>query len=238
MKHIIIFLVLVCIVFACDTSFTDNQHEYKEEEYETISLDAQSKLVIQGLNGNIIINGSSSEDDINLDIEKIVRSRISVSDARSHMPDITVSVEEKTHEIDVSVDHPSNTDINYTVNFEITIPLLVDLDIDLGNGNISIESTAKNISIDLGNGNTNAVVVLPDTCSLDIDTGNGNINLYIPESTNASINASVGNGSVISSGLTIQNQQYSSKNLTGIIGNGAGTIIIRAGNGNIQIEGS
>ncbi len=237
MKHIAIILITVSFFYACKKDNSENNHEYEEVVHDTVSLDTQSELILRGLNGNVIINGIATEDDILFIITKIVRSNVSVSDAESHISDISVLIEEEEN-IYVSVDHPLGTDVNYMVNFTITLPQIFDFDIKLGNGNISMESTSRNITIDQGNGNSSADVVLLDPCSVNILTGNGNINLYIPQSTNASLNVSVGNGSISSTGLTIQDQQYSGTMLTGDIGSGVGAIILSTGNGNIKVAGT
>ena len=236
MKHIACIFLAVFFFYACHKD-NDANHEYEKEEYDTISLGAQTQLVLRGLNGNIIINGVPGEDNMVLHITKIVRSDISVDDAEIHMSDISVIIEEE-EDIYISVDHPQGTGIDYAVNFTITLPYIFDFDIELGNGNISMESTSRNITIDVGNGNTSADVVLLDVCSVNIVTGNGNINLYIPRSTNASLSASVGNGTISSTGLTIQDQQYSGTTLTGEIGSGVGEIILNTGNGNIKVSGT
>ena len=236
MKHIFILFIIVCLLCACDKTLSDRDHEYEEKESETVSLTDQTALFLQSRNGNITITGTDETSDMSFDITKIVKSRVSVSDAESHMSDISISIEEKTNEIEVYVDHPTNTDIDYIVNFSITLPLIFDYEIVLGNGNITLESTSRFVTVNLGNGNTSANLILLDTCAVDILTGNGNIDLAIPSGTNAYLNASVGNGTVTTSGLNIQNQVSSGKQITGDIGNGAGIIVLVVGNGNIRLE--
>ncbi len=238
MRHIVIFLFLACIVYACDKDVSDDSYEYEDKEYNTVNIGTQDLLVLHVYNGNVAITGYESASDLILDITKIVKSNESVSDAEAHMSDISVSVEEYTHEIYVFVDHPLGSEFNYTVNFTITLPLIFDFDILVGNGNVTIESTSENISVDVNNGNTSADVILLDPCSVDFVTGNGNISLYMPQSTNAYLNASVGNGYVSSIELTIQNQVCSNNQLYGDIGSGTGNIRLSSGNGNILIVGA
>jgi len=85
-----------------------------------------------------------------------------------------------------------------------------DYEIALGNGNITLGSTSRIVTVDLGNGYTSADLILLDTCTVEFMTGNGNIDLSIPPSTNAYLDVSVGNG--------------------------AGTIVLVAGNGNIELK--
>lgn len=236
MKNIFGLFLILCILCACDKTDSDRDHEFEEKVSETVEVSGQTTLFIQGRNGNITITGTNETSDISLDITKIVKSRISVSDAESHMSDIFISIEEETDDIEVFVDHPLNNDIDYTVNFSITLPLIFDFEIVLGNGNIALESTSRFVTVNLGNGNTSADLILLDTCMVEVLTGNGNIELSIPSTTNAYLDASVGNGTVTNTGLNIQNQVSSGKQITGDIGNGAGTIVLVAGNGNIRIE--
>ncbi|UCH13776.1 MAG: hypothetical protein JSV22_11790 [Bacteroidales bacterium] len=236
MKTILSLFVIVCIFCACDKTNSDRDQEYEEKESETISISGQKMLVIQSRNGDITITGTDAKDDMSFDITKIVKSRVSVSHAESHMSDISVSIEENTDEIEVIADHPTDNDLDYIVNFSITLPLIFDYEITLGNGNIDMEAKSRFVTIYLGNGNTAADLILLDTCEVDFYTGNGNIDFTIPSETNAHLDASVGNGTVTNSGLSIQNQVSSDKRITGDIGNGAGMIVLVTGNGNIRIE--
>jgi hypothetical protein len=183
-----------------------------------------------------MIKESIAANDMQFKITKMVKSNVSVADAQSHISDISVVIEEKIDEIKVSVDHPLNNDLNYTVNFKITLPPDFDYNIDNGNGNISINATSRIAVIDLGNGNIEADMVLPDTCSVNFKIGNGSMNVSIPDNTNASLDVSAGNGGVNVSGLTIQNQQYSVKKLSGTLGTGAGSIELTVGNGSIELK--
>ena len=152
---------------------------------------------------------------------KKVKSKISESDAQSHLSDIDISIVDNPDYFNIEVDNPNSDDRNYEITLNIVIPKDFNHLLTLGNGNITINSTTKKLMGYLGNGNFIADVTLNDTCLAEISVGNGNLNLTIPESTNALLTATVGNGNISNNGLNFQNQQLNNNHFSGTLGNGS-----------------
>ena len=236
MKRIFSVLFIICLIYTCDNTLSNSQHEYEEDDSSTIVIINQTKLLVNNTNGSITITGVDTTNNLYLDITRKVRSRESVNDAEAHISDISISTVTRPSEIEVTVDHPQGNDLEYEIDLNLILPFVFNHDLNLGNGSIALLSSSKMATIDLGNGSIAADIAVLDTCVVNISVGNGNIDLSIPSATNAILDASVGNGNVSSSGLTIQNQQISGTHLRGTLGTGLGAIALSVGNGNIVLR--
>ncbi len=239
MKKFVIPLLLVSLlIFACDENdVSQSLYTYEEKAGDTIYLANQIKLIIHNKNGIIEITGTDTTNNMYIDMTKKVRSHISQSDASDHMSDIAILTEEKTNEIEITVGHPDDNQLDYFVNFNIILPMIFDFDIENGNGSVSLFSTSRSVIIGLGNGNADVDANLKHPCFMNINIGNGNAAIFIPDTTNADVYASVGNGTASQTGLPFSNFQSSAKQFSGILGNGVGFIGISIGNGNIMLAG-
>jgi hypothetical protein len=159
-----------------------------------------------------------------------------VKDAQDHLSQISINTTKTNTGVKIKVDHPKSDGRNYEIKFGILMPDKFNYNLNLGNGNVTIKSSTRNLVINIGNGNADANVVLMDTCNVSMSIGNGSINLNIPGETNAAVNAVVGNGSISNNGLNLQNQNSNNKKLIGTLGNGSGSIALNIGNGSIAMS--
>ena len=235
----LLFLILLLFVtIGCDEDSVSSSDQFEADASETrvITLSAQTNLIVENINGIINIVASDTASNVYCDIIKKVKSRISQNDAQLHLSDITIAYSTNNADVKIFVDNPSNNDRDYETRLDVLLPGNFNHDLSLGNGNISVNSTIKRMVISLGNGNVTAEVILTDTCSTFISIGNGNLNFTIPDNTNATLLASVGNGLISNNGLNFQNQQITSRQFSGTLGNGAGNIVLSVGNGNITMN--
>jgi hypothetical protein len=232
-------LLLLPIVFltGCeDNSLSSGLYESQVSESQLITMAAQSNLIVRNTNGIIYITASDTANNIYCDIVKRVESLFSPNDAQSHLSQIVVSVEKNSDDINIQVDHPQENDRNYETALKIVLPDKFNYSLNLGNGEIAISATTRNLSANLGNGNIYADVTLIDTCNVSLLLGNGYIDLLIPETTNTKMTASIGNGNYSINGLNFQNLQMSNKQFSGVLGNGCGTTVLSIGNGNLDVS--
>jgi hypothetical protein len=237
MKKYFLLIFSAFIIFSCDEdSVSSNTYESKANESHTLNLTAQIELIVQNTNGNITVTGSDTTDNLYCFITKKVRSKISESDAQSHLSEIDITIQDNADNVKIEVDNPNDDDRDYVITLDIILPNNFNNILTLGNGNISVESITKKIIANLGNGNFSSDVTLQDTCLVEVAVGNGNLALTIPGNTNALLTASVGNGNIINNGLNFQNQQISNNRFSGTLGNGVGRILLSLGNGNITMN--
>ena len=237
MRKLFLLVLLVSLCYSCDeNSVSTFRYEAEATESNSINLTTQTSLIIYDTNGNIAITSSDTASHLYYSILKKVESNQSESDAQSHLSDINITIEENTGNIKFDVDHPTSQDRNYRIDFDIILPDHIYNEIGLGNGNITLESITRLALINLGNGNAIADLTPEDTCAVSIAVGNGNIDFTVPDSTNASLTASAGNGTITNNGLNFTNQQSSNNQFSGTLGNGAGSIVLNIGNGNIGMN--
>ena len=239
MKNIILLIIPTLLFISCDTDSVSNyEYEYSKQESLSLNLTIQTKLIIENTNGSITITASDTTTTLQAEIRKKVKSKISESDAESHISEIKISTQQSPDDVRMSVTHPNNDDRNYEINLDIILPNNFNYYLTLGNGSIDVNAETKNINLSLGNGTVEADLVLTDNCDARITVGNGTIEFTIPNNTNSMLVASVGNGSIINNGLSFQNQQATNKTFTGKLGNGNGNIVLISGNGTITMSGN
>ena len=234
MKKYFLIILSALLIYSCDedsvSSFT---YDAEVDETYTYNVTTQTELVVLNTNGNVNITGSDTTTNLYCFVTNKVESKLSESDAQSHLSDIDISIEGNANNFNIEVDNPNNDDRNYVITLNIILPNNFNQILTLGNGNITVNSTTKKLMGYLGNGNFIADVTLSDTCLAEISVGNGNLDLTIPGGTNALLTASVGNGNISNNGLNFQNQQISNNRFSGTLGNGVGRILLSLGNGNI-----
>ena len=182
------------------------------------------------------IVGSDAADDLQCTISKKVTSQVSEDDAQSHMSDIVIAVDDNANSVGFTVDHPTSDSRSYEINFYIVLPNNFSYDLTAVNGDITLQSQATSVEIDLLNGNSNSDLTLGDGCAVSIIVGNGDIGLTVPDNTNADLTASVVNGSISNTGLTFTNEQITSTQFTGTLGDGDGNIALSVGNGDVVMN--
>lgn len=244
-----------CVIAVDDDDFDfDNDVVARETFSYTVDLDNQSRLRLEGINGNVEIVGDRGAFTITVEGEKKVGSN-TIRDAERRLDDLDVDIDERSSEIVVRTRQPTRTEgRNYVVDYTITLPTDLAAYIDLVNGNITIETLENDVSInntngnarlrdivgsvtvDQTNGNIDCEAVLPFDGTIDLSTTNGNIDLAIPHSTSADFSARVTNGSINASDLDLSDITQTNRSLSGTLGSGDGTIELRTTNGNIRVE--
>ncbi|UCF63409.1 MAG: DUF4097 family beta strand repeat protein [bacterium] len=107
----------------------------------------------------------------------------------------------------------------------------------LTNGNISINDVTGSVQGQLTNGNIVTKMMLTESGFCALQTVNGLVQLTIPTTTSATFSASTSNGSATISNLVLSNSHITQKSISGTLGNGNGTITLRATNGNVGATG-
>ncbi len=232
MKRYSILVILILFTSSCGG---DSTLSYEDVDSHTLTLTTQTELIIEDTNGSVTITGSDTTDILSCTISKKVTSNVSEDDARSHISDIEVTVNNDANTVKYEVAHPSSDNISYEVNFDIVLPNNFNHTITLDNGDITLQSATTTVNVDLLNGTCTADLFLSETCDVLISIGNGEIALTLPDSTNANLAASVVNGAISNTGLTFTDQQTSSTLFTGTLGTGNGNIALSVVNGHVEM---
>ena len=127
----------------------------------TVDLASQQTLKVEGINGVVNVESVSGTNVVTISGEKVVGSE-SYSDAKENLKNVRVEIDELYNELVVKTVQPKHTDgRNYNVNYTITIPSHLNIDVKNVNGKISGE------------------VFVPINGTVDLHLSNGSIELNI-----------------------------------------------------------
>jgi DUF4097 and DUF4098 domain-containing protein YvlB len=204
--------------------------------YEIDVMD-HSGLSLEAINGTIVVSEDSEANSVKIRGVRQVQSE-SIRDANAHLEELMVDIRDLKNEILVRTIQPNQSEgRNYIINYTITLPRNMDININGVNGHIILDEIQGNVFVNLINGNIDGEVSLPPGGTINMNLINGNMVLNIPENTSAQIGAKTINGSVSAANLEIQNRIETSNSLTGTCGDGDGEIFLNTINGNIMVIG-
>jgi hypothetical protein len=227
----------------------------------TLNLRPGSEVEVENVNGRITI---SSWDQPRVRIQAVKSVRTS-DDAAAALRELRIEVKQTGRGISVDTIYPKQGDsglfealfggnVNASVQYEITVPRNVDLNIGNVNGAIEVENVTGRLELDTTNGKievtrcggsldastTNGgieaeLLQVSAGQSMRFETTNGRISLTIPQSLGAEINAGTTNGS-IRSDLPLVTSRFSRTSLRGTLNGGGPEIRLRTTNGGIDIK--
>ena len=235
---------------------SDRNLDFEASEPFSVVLDASdaASLRLDGISGQITIAGDAVSTDVELDALLTVRSS-SRLDAQDFLSRVTVEVADVGDEIRIRTDQPNNTGgREVIVDYEITLPDYLSLQIANVNGEVTISSVDAAVTVDNVNGLVDVSDVVGDADAtvvngdLDVDLTllpgghadlgvvNGNMTLRVPASVSAMLEADAVNGIVTVTGLTISDATTTSRSVHGRLGGGDGLIQLDVTNGTITVR--
>lgn len=198
---------------------------------------SSTDLTVLGVNGIIEVSGSAAANTILISGVMKVGSASS-AEARLHITDVDVEVSEAGGEVTVeTVQPPQAMGLNYSVEYAITLPDTMAVDISQANGEISIRGTDSDLTASQANGTVDVDSVMPPGGFIDLSTANGDIILTLPTDTSSTIMCVSGTGRVRAFDLTIFNPVQGTHSLSRTLGAGDGDISITSANGDITVRG-
>ncbi len=263
----ILILLTACSGGGIDTSFSVNNEgvgflfdEPSNFAYETFTMELaivdHKRIWLEAVQGNIEIEGQVDANSIVVIAEKRVGSD-SLEDAEAHMNELEILITDKIDKFLIQTLQPENPqDRKYVVDYYITIPSNLEIDvfltngdvdvldiqnsvmIDAVNGDIFLSNIFGNAVVDLTNGNINSSMDLPLNGEIRLSTDNGYLDLSIPTSTSAEFSATVdGMGEMRVTNLDIRYSLNTQKSIVGTLGGGEGSITLSTVNGNVEVIG-
>jgi hypothetical protein len=234
----------------------DNTDFVAEESFRyAFEVVDHTRLRLEGINGEVAIGGLADTDSIVVSGTRRVGSE-SMEDAREHLDDLQVIVEDLGTEVYARTEQPPQTHgRNYIVDYTVYLPRSLGVVADNINGPVAVRSIQNNVTVAnvngsilldsifgsataaLVNGSIEADVAIPLGGTIAFSVTNGGIGLEIPQSTSAEFSAQVTVGSITVSNLDLYDVESTSTSLTGTLGSGEGTIALTTVNGNIDVTG-
>ena len=137
---------------------------------DTVDLDARSS------NGSVSVRGIVGATTV--EVTATLRSRGStLAEASVRVAQIDVTMTQSGDRILLeydATDHPLGVRTYSGVDFEVTVPVAVDVDVDTSNGSIRIDDVAGILGLDTSNGRITVADAIGD---LDAETSNGTIEI-------------------------------------------------------------
>lgn len=164
--------------------------EASEDFSVAFAVTTQNVFTVRGINGNIEIIGSAAATEVTIAGTKTVRSE-SVQDAQNYLSNLEVNVTSTATAVGAqTVQPPNNGGRTLIVDYRITVPSSLRVDVLNTNGNVDVASIDANVAVISTNGN----VELDDiTGNASVTLTNGNIELdnLIGSATALSTNGNV-----------------------------------------------
>jgi DUF4097 and DUF4098 domain-containing protein YvlB len=137
-------------------------------------------LVLDNTNGTITVTGVDGLTSVEVSAVKIVKAG-SMDDAKSHLSDIKINVEESDAALKIHTDQPNGgVGRSYTVNYQIKVPSAWMVSVENVNGSVSLAGVKNNVATQITNGDFSASALAGN---VDIELTNGGISgdMKIPE---------------------------------------------------------
>jgi hypothetical protein len=234
----------------------DNRDFVAEESfYFRVDVVDQTRFRLVGISGSISVTGVAGSDSVIIAGKRRVESE-SVEDAEEHLELLEVDVQDLASEVVVMTIQPAQTyGRGYEIDYEICVPEDIEVRVVNVNGGVTIDSIKSDItvgnvngdviqngisgsvSVDLVNGSIESEVSLPIDGTIDLEVVNGSIDLEIPQNTSADFSATITNGRIDIVNLTLKDMQTTAVSVTGMLGDGRGTISLSVLNGYMKVEG-
>ena len=155
-----------------------NAAEKREEIVEyTLDFAPGKKLSVHARNGGITLKTWTSDQVF---VRAVKKAKASDAEGAEEMLETTtIEIKERDSGIEIRTQRPDNKwnlfkDWNISVNYTITVPQNVRLDLEAVNGSISIPPTTGNVKSETVNG---SIKINGTRGAIDVETVNGKINL-------------------------------------------------------------
>ena len=221
----------------------------------TLKAGTIKAIRLEAINGTVWFNGRSRTDSIRIEGEKRVGSE-STQDAIDYLSRLQAALYEQPDYLLVRTEQPGdNRGRLLEVDYVITFPDSLNLDLSAVNGHVTIDSLQANLAIthingtitlrsikgsvavSVVNGSIIGDICIPRQGVISHSVVNGNIDLTIPDTTSAQLAAAITNGQIAWIGLSPVEMEETATRLTATLGTGSGQINLQTVNGTIQITG-
>jgi DUF4097 and DUF4098 domain-containing protein YvlB len=243
-----VFAALVAMILAPSANAVSGNN-VTEEFHKTVPLNANGRLSLENINGNVEITGWE-RNEVQIDAEKSARDQQRLNEA-------TIEVENTGDSVRIRTRYPEGHTNNNpaSVQYTLHVPAGAQLDkISLINGSLNVSQISGEVNASLVNGKltahdlagraklstvngSNDVMFrsLANVSEVKISSVNGSISLVLPASPNADISASTVNGS-LTTDFPIQVQgKFVGHRMSGTLGSGGTRIELSNVNGSTHI---
>jgi DUF4097 and DUF4098 domain-containing protein YvlB len=256
-KQVLIGIAILALAAAASAA---TLHETFDRTFE---VRPGSNFTLENTNGHITVR-SWDQPRVRIVGEKRVESR-DADAAKKAFAELRVEPAQTSTGLHVTTHYPkrgsdglfdwlAGTNVSMNVNYEVTVPRSMNIDLDNTNGGIDVSEVRGSMHISNTNGHielvrcagdvdaetTNGHVVAELTevnaKGVRLETTNGRVTIALPRSISARVDAATTNGR-INTDLPITTTRFEKTSLRGTInGGGAADVKLRSTNGSIDIQ--
>lgn len=254
-------LLLSALALAILLPSSVSAHRLEQRWERSFPVEDGIQFVLDNVNGNIEVR-SWGENEIKIDALIEIKAP-SKSKAEEIYEKIEFLVEKKDGYMRIEADLPRirqvtmgfGDHISIAIHYEIRVPRATDLDLSSVNGGIDVDEVrgqfdirTTNGSIDLddmeGEGEVKTInggikcriVEFPKKGRLEIGTTNGGVHLWLPDDVGGTLEAKTVNGRINLDIPLTKSIKVKKRKISGVLGDGEGTIKVGTTNGRISIE--
>lgn len=227
----------------------------------TFDVRPGSNFTLENTNGHITVR-SWNQARVRVVAEKRVESR-DADAAKKAFAELRIEPAVSADGVHVTTHYPkrneglfdwlAGTNVSVTVNYEITLPRSMNVDLDNTNGSIDISDVrgsmrvsntnghieflrcAGDVDAETTNGHVKAELSEVTVKGIHLETTNGRITVSLPRAINARLDAETTNGRV-NTDLPVATTRSEKTSLHGTINRGGTDVRLRTTNGSIEIQ--
>lgn len=258
-RFFLVSLVLSCLLL----NGTVRSYDAQEKFEKNIPFEPGGYLSVTNQNGNIKVS-SWSDHTVQIIAYKRVNNAGS-SEAENWLDKIEIEINQNDHEIEIKTHTPgqkesflekffSKHNVSCSVEYEISVPEEIDLNLHSSNGNIDIRDIEGRVRLETTNGNIDAVGIkglarcettngsihaefeqVPDQDRMSFETTNGSIKIFLPENFGGDFDLNTVNGSINSDFPIHVEGRWGKKHFHGQVQDGQCSLDCATINGSIDV---
>ena len=190
----------------------------------SFQVSGSPRLVVETENGDITVRSSGGAGKV-----RVTATITDLDPARYQTDQIGDTVS-------VSVDFSSEVNTNARVDVEVEVPEKAQLELETSNGRITLSDIDGSVSAETSNGDITFAGSLEPGSQNSLRTSNGDVDVTLVNTPGVKLDAETGNGKISSELPITITGRSDDDHLTGDIGDGSSSLIIRSSNGDITIK--
>jgi hypothetical protein len=238
MARIFLFTALAAVLTAGCGNGSSDSYDFQLDVPETKTWPATGvlKLAASTPNGAIAV-AITGADPISADITRSCKGT-DQADAEAHIENVTITDSLAGDTLTIEADMPNPNDRSYNATFDIAAPVLEHMDLDVVNGEITVQDHQGSIDATTSNGAIDCdLATLPGAGWAHLETTNGTITLSVPADVSAGFDVKTINGTVTIIGFgSVDYTPNESTHKAGTLGAGHAEITITISNGDATLQ--
>lgn len=248
-------LTVSCSMVSPESTTTGTNETISESFIDGFAVSETGAMELRAMSGSVEVIGTEDPGIIRVWGERCA----TLDGTRVDEPcldELKIIYEHRRHSLVIKTVQPESVDgLTYHVHFHIRVPRTWNIAVVSINGPVVVESmdgavslnliqsevalrtVRGDVSVDLTNGSVDGDIQLMTGNECEIGVTNGDIDLKLSDSISAVFTASSINGSIEISNIGLINSESARDSITGVLGDGSGTIMLRTINGAIRVSG-